>query len=136
MYKYLNRASHSVSLLQTHLVFVTKYRRKVFYKSHITAMRSVFRRVCIDLGATLVEYNGESDHVHLLVRYPVTVSISKLVQHLKGTSSREMRLRYSYLRKRYWKNVLWSAGYFSCSCGGASIARLKNYIKNQNTPTD
>ena len=73
------------------MVFVTKYRRKVFTKDVLDDMRGIFESVCTDFEAQLVEFDGEHDHVHLLVNYPPKVSISKLVNSLKGVSSRMIR---------------------------------------------
>ena len=68
-----------VFALHVHLVFVTKYRRKVFTSEHLTLLAEVFADVCADFGAVLTECNGEDDHVHLLIEYPPTVQLSKLV---------------------------------------------------------
>lgn len=72
-------ARNSVSLLHAHLVFVTKYRRKVFTDAMLTYCETIMRGVCADLDAELVEFNGEADHVHLLVAYPPALAISTLV---------------------------------------------------------
>ncbi len=125
---------HCVFGLHVHLVFVTKYRRHVFTKEHLTAMRLIFEKVCKDFEAILIEFNGEDDHVHLLINYPPKVSISALVNSLKGVSSRLLRLQYPELVARYWKNVLWSPSYFAASCGGAPLSIIKKYIENQREP--
>ena len=98
-------------------------------------MRKVFESVCLDFEAALMEFNGEKDHVHLLIYYPPKVSISKLVNSLKGVSSRYLRKNFIDLSKCFWKNVLWSPSYFAGSCGGASIDIVRKYIENQKTPT-
>ncbi len=72
-----------MSLLHAHLVFVTKYRRKVFTAAMLTYCETIMREVCTDLGADLVEFNGEADHMHLLVSYPPSLAISTLVQRLQ-----------------------------------------------------
>ena len=82
------RGRHAVSALYVHLVFVTKYRRGVLRAEHHAALREIFRAVCEDFGAHLVETGGEDDHVHLVVAYPPPVSVSGLVNSLKGVSSR------------------------------------------------
>ena len=87
----LRRGRHVVFNLHVHLVFVAKYRRKVFTKEILDDMRQIFESVCTDFEAQLVEFDGENDHVHLLVNYPPKVSISKLVNSLKGVSSRMIR---------------------------------------------
>jgi putative transposase len=120
-----------VSAMHVHLVFVTKCRRRVFEREHIEFLETVFRDVCADLGATLVECNGEQEHVHLLVEYPPSLSVSRLVNSLKGVSSRLLRQRYAV---RTHREHLWSPSYFAASCGGAPLSILRQYIENQNTP--
>lgn len=117
--------------LNVHLVFVTKYRRDVLDVRAIAALRPVCGKVCADFGAQLIELDGEDDHVHPLVNYPPNVSISKLVNSLKGVSSRILRRDRRDLRQRYWKGVLWSPSYFAASCGGAPLAKVKHYIQQQ-----
>ncbi len=98
-------------------------------------MKSIFEHVCGKFEAELIELDGEKDHVHLLINYPPKVSISKLVNALKGVSSRKLRVKHEqYLKQFYYKGVLWSPSYFAGSCGGASIDFIKEYIENQNSP--
>lgn len=82
---------HCVFLLDVHLVFMTKYRKNVFQKRHLRVLRQIFGKVCQDFDAELKEFNGESNHVHLLVTYPPKVAVSKLVNSLKGVSSRKLK---------------------------------------------
>ncbi|MHB8408988.1 MAG: IS200/IS605 family transposase [Acidiferrobacterales bacterium] len=125
---------HCVFLLHAHLVFTPKYRRRVFEGKHIDALREIFATVCESFGVELVEMDGEPDHVHLLVNFPPHVQLSKLVNSLKGVSSRKLRQRFPEIEKRYWRGVLWSRSYFAGSVGGAPISTLKQYIENQRTP--
>ncbi len=128
----LRRGRHCVFALHVHLVFVTKYRRGVFKAEHMTAMQRIMASICKDFEAQLVEFNGEADHVHLLVNYPPKVALSTLVNSLKGVSSRLMRKEYGdfhpWLKRR---GVLWSPSYFAASCGGAPIEILRQYIQQQ-----
>lgn len=131
----LRRGRHVVFNLHVHLVFVAKYRRKVFTKEILDDMRQIFESVCTDFEAQLVEFDGENDHVHLLVNYPPKVSISKLVNSLKGVSSRMIRQKnYPGIREKLWGGALWSPSYFAGSCGGAPISIIRQYIEQQNTP--
>jgi putative transposase len=125
---------HCVFAMHVHLVFLTKYRDRVFDGKAIASLRTIFSKVCTDFEATLVEMDGEDNHVHLLVQYPPKVAVSSLVNSLKGVSSRMLRSQRPDLMKRYWKGVLWSPSYFAASCGGASINILKAYIELQKTP--
>ena len=131
----LRRGRHVVFNLHIHLVFVAKYRRKVFTKEILDDMRQIFESVCTDFEAQLVEFDGGNDHVHLLVNYPPKVSISKLVNSLKGVSSLMIRRKnYPSIREKLWGGALWSPSYFAGSCGGAPISIIRQYIEQQNTP--
>ena len=125
---------HCVFNMHVHLVFVAKYRRDVFTKSMLETMREVFERVCLDFEAVLVEFDGEHDHVHLLVNYPPKVAVSSLVNSLKGASSRILRTKHPEIKNKLWGNALWSPSYFAASCGGAPIGIIKQYIQQQQTP--
>ncbi len=131
----IRHGRHCVFLMHVHLVFVTKYRREVFTKAILDDLRQVFASVCIDFESELVEFDGEDDHVHLLVNYPPKVSVSALVNSLKGVSSRMIRQKnYPSIRKKLWGTALWSPSYFAASCGGAPIAIIRQYIEQQQTP--
>ena len=117
--------------LQAHLVFVTKYRRRVFDAHMLDDMETIMRDVCEDFGAELIEFNGEDDHVHLLVSYPPKVALSTLINSLKGVSSRRLRANYQIKTHR---NHLWSPSYYAASSGGATLETLKQYIRNQQRP--
>ncbi|WP_041681751.1 MULTISPECIES: IS200/IS605 family transposase [Cupriavidus] len=131
----IRHGRHCVFLLHVHLVFVTKYRRDVFTKEILDDMRDIFASVCQNFESELVEFDGEDDHVHLLVNYPPKVSVSSLVNSLKGVSSRMIRQkRYPSIRKKLWGGALWSPSYFAGSCGGAPIEIVRQYIEQQKTP--
>ena len=122
---------HCVFNMHVHLVFVAKYRRDVFTKVMLETMHEVFERVCLDFEAELVEFDGEHDHVHLLVNYPPKIAISSLVNSLKGASSRILRTKHPEIKNKLWGNALWSPSYFAASCGGAPIGIIKQYIQQQ-----
>ena len=121
--------------MHVHLVFVTKYRRGVFTKEILEDLNEIFASVCQDFEATLVEFSGSDDHVHLLVRCPPKVSVSALVNSLKGVSSRLIRKKkHPQIQKNLWGGSLWSPSYFAGSCGGAPIDVIRQYIEQQKTP--
>ena len=131
----LRRGRTCIFAMHVHLVFVTKYRRYIFTKAILSELRKIFQSVCNDFEASLIEFEGEKDHVHLLVNYPPKVSISKLVNSLKGVSSRMIRkMNYPSITKHLWGGALWSPSYFSSSCGGAPISIIRQYIEQQNVP--
>lgn len=125
---------HCTFNMHVHLVFVTKYRKRVFTKSTLDFMKQVFEDVAYDFESELVEFDGEKDHVHLLIHYPPKISVSKLVNSLKGVSSRYLKTNFPELEKYYWGNALWSPSYFAGSCGGAPLEIIKEYIRSQETP--
>jgi putative transposase len=121
--------------MHVHLVFVTKFRHKVFGDVHLNRMEEIMRSVCSDFECELVEFNGEPEHVHLLVNFPPKVSVSKLVNSLKGVSARRLRQEFPWLRQHYYRaNKLWSGSYFAGSVGGAPINVLRQYIEQQDRP--
>ena len=130
----IRHGRHCVSALHVHLVFVTRYRTKVFDRDAIERLKVIFEKVCADFEAQLVEMNGEAEHVHLLIHYPPKHSVSSLVNSLKGVSSRLLRIERPDIEKRYWKNALWSPSYFAASCGGAPPGIIEQYVEQQKTP--
>lgn len=131
----IRHGRHCVFKMHVHLVFVTKYRRGVFTKAILNDLKAIFASVCTDFEAELVEFDGEDDHVHLLIHYPPKVAISKLVNSLKGISSLLIRKKdYPSIKKKLWGGALWSPSYFAGSCGGAPIDIIRQYIEQQQTP--
>jgi putative transposase len=127
----IRHGRHCVFALHVHLVFVTKYRRKVFDGDAIERLKIMLEKVCADFAAQLVEMNGEGEHVHLLIHYPPKHSVSSMVNSLRGVCSRLLRIERPDIEKRYWKNVLWSPSYFAASCGGAPLASSSNTLSNK-----
>jgi putative transposase len=124
---------HSVSSLKIHLVFVTKYRKKLLTLESLTVIEKSFMEVAKKMGFDIIEFNGEEDHIHVLIDYLPKLSVSGIVNSLKGVSSR--RYGQSGFPKPFGKPALWSPSYFVSSVGGAPIETLKAYIQNQEKPS-
>ncbi|MGP9017940.1 IS200/IS605 family transposase [Streptomyces sp. BR1] len=131
----IRRGRHVICYLHAHLVFVTRYRRDVFTDDMLTRCEEIMRDVCERFDAELREFNGEEDHVHLLVHYAPKLSLSKLVNSLKGVSSRYLRQEYTGTTNQAITHGLWAPSYFAGSCGGASLQVVKDYVENQKRPT-
>ena len=129
----LRKERHSVSDLKVHLVCVTKYRRKVLTIEGLKVLEDSFNEVARKMNFQILEFNGESDHIHVLIEYPPKLSISGIVNALKGVSSR--KYGQAGLPKPYGKQALWSPSYFVSSVGGAPIEILKKYIQDQQKPS-
>lgn len=129
------RERHSVSKLVVHLVCVTKYRRQVFDNAAIVWLQQHCLKVCTTMGVTLIALDGEADHMHMLIEYPPKLSISVLVNALKGTSSRLLRKERPDIARRYHKGGLWSPSYFAASAGGAPLEHVRRYVEQQRAST-
>jgi putative transposase len=131
----VRRGRSVVHNLHVHLVFTPKYRRGLFTSAILDRCEQIMAEVCADFGAELREFNGETDHVHLLVHYPPKVALSRLVNSLKGASARRLRHEFpTHIRKYLWGEHFWSPSYFAGSCGGAPLSIVKDYIENQKRP--
>ena len=110
-----NKAYRAVYNLTAHIVLVTKYRKAVLNDKLLTELETVFASILKTRDGELLQFNGEKDHVHLLVSYKPSISVSNLVANLKATSSKTIwRNHPEYLKKQYWnKRVLWSGSYFA-----------------------
>ncbi|MER5973420.1 IS200/IS605 family transposase [Streptomyces sp. NPDC002055] len=129
------RGRHVVSAMHVHLVFVTKSRRGVFDEEMLTRCEEVMRKVCEDFEAELTEFNGERDHVHLLINYPPKVAVSKLVNSLKGVSTRRIRQKFTgRVNRATMHGHMWSPSHFAASCGGAPLEIIRQYIEQQQRP--
>ena len=131
------RSGRSVTYKNTvHLVFVTKYRRTVFTNFLLTVVETVMRETCEQMECELLEFNGESDHLHLMVSVHPKQAIAALVGKLKGKSSYILRRDHLELIKPYlWGSHFWSPSYCVVSTGGASIEVVRNYIESQTRPS-
>lgn len=127
------RERHSVTDLKIHLVCVAKYRDEIFSSEELKLIEEVFRHVAKQMNFQILEISGEDEHVHALIEYPPKLSVSKIVNALKGVSSR--RYGQAGFKKPQGKSALWSPSYFAVSVGGAPIEVLIQYIKNQEKPS-
>jgi len=127
--------ARGVSDLKAHLVLTPKYRQKIFTDPMLTRLEEIFGALMEKWEGRLIEFNGEMDHVHLLIQYTPQTELSKLINNLKTVSSRYMRKEFeAQVNEFYWKDVLWTSGYGIFSCGGVTVEELKKYIENQDRP--
>lgn len=116
---------------------MTKYRKSILTDELLTELEAVFASILQTRDGELLEFNGEKDHVHLLVSYKPSISVSNLVANLKATSSKTMwRNHDDYIKTTYCnKKVLWTGSYFIASCGGVTIEKLRQYVEQQDRPS-
>ena len=128
------RGAHTVYDIKYHLVWVTKYRYEVLRGDVAIRVRDLIRELCMAKEITIIKGHVSRDHVHLYVSAPPRMSVSQVVQYLKGKSSRILQQEFSSLRKRYWGQHLWARGYFCASSGTVTDEMIKAYIEQQDMP--
>ena len=123
------RGSHTVYNLQYHVVWVTKYRYHVLRGEVAERARELIRQSCMSREIKILKGHVAKDHVHVLLSCPPGLSPAKVVQYLKGRSSRLLQQDFSHLRKRYWGQHLWARGYFCMSVGEVTTEQIQEYIE-------
>lgn len=128
----MRSASHAVFSLRLHIVFVTKYRRKVITSEMAVELKRAFAGILKSWNCTLLEFGAESDHVHMLVGIHPALKISTLINNLKSASSRRIRNRFDdHLKQFYWKPYFWHRAYYLGSVGNASLETVMRYVSAQ-----
>jgi putative transposase len=130
--KEYRRGAHTVFEIHLHLVWVTKYRRKALMGEVGLRVRELIRQVCQQQQVTILKGHVSKDHVHLFVSIPPQVTISRLVQGLKGKTAYKLLQEFPHLRKKFWGRHIWARGYFCCSSGNVTDEIVMQYIENQN----
>jgi len=125
------KSSHCTYDIKYHIVWITKYRKPVLTGQIAERTRDLIRGTCHQNDAEILAGHVSKDHVHLLVSAPPHLSASKLVQYIKGYSSRKLQMEYKELNKQFWGRHLWGRGYFVASSGNITDEVIAEYIKNQ-----
>jgi putative transposase len=128
--------AHAVFDLKYHVVWITKYRHKVLRGDIAERAREVIRQICAAREVTIIRGAVSPDHIHMLVSAPPQLAPAKLVQFIKGRSSRVLQRDFPALRKRYWGQHLWARGYFCASVGTVDEKTIREYIENQRWDDD
>lgn len=129
-------SAHAVFDLKYHVVWTTKYRYKILRGEVAERARDLIRQICAAREVTIIRGAVSPDHVHMLLAAAPQLAPSKLVQFLKGRSSRMLQEEFPHLRKRYWGQHLWARGYFCASVGAVDERVIMAYIENQRWDED
>jgi putative transposase len=124
-------SAHAVFDIKYHLVWITKYRYKILRGRVAERARDLLRQICQAREVVIVRGAVAPDHIHMLVSCPADLAPARLVQYLKGRSSRRLQDEFADLRKRYWGQHLWARGYFCASVGAVDEDTIRKYIENQ-----
>ena len=132
----LDTNAHSVFMLWYHLILVTKCRRRVFNDEVSNRAKDIFEYIASNYHITLIEWNHDSDHVHILFRSFFIIELSKFINAYKSASSRLIKQEFESVRKQLWKSYFWSQSFCLLTSGGAPIEVIKQYIESQGEPDE
>ncbi|WP_052591491.1 IS200/IS605 family transposase [Paracholeplasma brassicae] len=127
----LDTNAHSVFMLWYHLILVTKYRRRVFNDEVSNRAKDIFENIASNYHITLIEWNHDSDHVHILFRSHPKTELSKFINAYKSASSRLIKQEFESVRNKLWQSYFWSQSFCLLTSGGAPIEVIKQYIESQ-----
>lgn len=130
------KSAHAVFDIKYHVVWITKYRYKVLRGRVAERARDLIRQICSAREVVIVRGAVSPDHVHMLLSAPAHLSPAKLVQYIKGRSSRRLQDEFPELRKRYWGQHLWARGYFCATVGAVDEKTIREYIESQEWEED
>ncbi|PEK67880.1 IS200/IS605 family transposase [Bacillus pseudomycoides] len=127
----LDSNNHSVFSLYYHLILVVKYRRNVFDDDMSAYAKDMFIRISESYNITLVEWNHDNDHVHILFKAHPNTEITKFINAYKSASSRLIKRDFPQVKKKLWKEMFWSKSFCLLTTGGSPIEIVKKYIESQ-----
>ena len=129
--EYYRSGAHTRYDIKYHLVWVPKYRKPILHGPVAVRLRELVREICKSNDVEILEGHVSRDHVHLLVSVPPNLSASKLMQYIKGKTSRKLMMEYRHLNKQFWGRHLWARGYFVASSGNVTDEVIAEYIRLQ-----
>lgn len=125
------KTSHSIYDIKYHVVWITKYRKKVLRGQVGLRLRELVRQTCAANEVYIIRGSIQPEHVHLLVSVPPHIAVSKLMQLIKGRTSRKLLQEFEELNRQFWGRHLWARGYFAASTGNVTDEVIKAYIESQ-----
>jgi len=129
--KYYRQKSHTIYDNKYHLAWIVKYRKNILVGDIGYRLRDIVRQICEEFQVEIIRGSIKPDHIHLFVSIPPNLSVSKLVQYLKGKTSRKLQQEFPSLRKDFWGRHLWGIGYFSVTTGNVTEEMIKQYLEEQ-----
>ena len=129
--QHYRKTSHAVYDIKLHLVWITKYRKPVLHGDVAIRLRELIREICKSMDVEIIKGHVSKDHLHILVSCPPNLAVSKLMQSLKGKTSRKLLSEYRSLSREFWGRHLWAPGYFVASSGNVTDEVIARYIEMQ-----
>ncbi len=127
----LDNNNHSVFLLNYHLILVVKYRQKVIDNSISNRLKEIFEYIGQNYNISVVEWNHDIDHIHILFKAHPNSQLSKFINAYKSASSRLIKKEFPSIKKKLWKEYFWSRSFCLITTGGATIDVIRTYIESQ-----
>ena len=125
------KTSHVIYECKYHICWIPKYRYPILTGQVALRVRELVRQIAAANEVEIIAGSVSSDHIHLYVSIPPSLSVSKFVQFVKGATSRKLQLEFDQIRKRYWGQHVWARGYFVATAGVVSDEMIQNYVRNQ-----
>ena len=125
------KTSHSVYDIKYHVVWITKYRKRVIGKDIGIRLRELIRQICETMEIQIIMGHVSKDHVHMMVSVPPYISVSEMMKRIKGRTSRKLQDEYKGLKKAFWGQHLWARGYFAATTGNVTDDVIIKYIEEQ-----
>ena len=132
----MQKGAHTQYDLQFHVVWITKYRKKILVGKIASRLKVLLMQGCSAKGITIIKGNIQPEHVHLLISIPPSLSIAQVMQYLKGRSSKKLQEEFSWLKKQFWGQHMWATGYFCTSVGKVTQDTIIEYIESQKDDID
>ncbi len=132
----MRNGNHTISQLQVHIVWVTKYRYSVLKGEIQKRCRDIIVQICDAEDIRILKGVVSKDHVHMHIEYPPNQSVSDIVKKLKGRSSRKLQMEFKELSKQYWGKHFWAIGYGAWSTGNVSQEMVEEYLEHHRNPSN
>src|SRR3989344_2291236 len=123
--------AHTKTDLKVHLIWIPKYRKPVLTGQVAIRVRDIIRQIAMEHERDIISGKVAKDHVHIFISYRQQYDVSKLVQYLKGISSRVLLQEFAHLKRMFWGKHLWARGYMAVSSGNITDEMIQEYIKEQ-----
>jgi len=127
----LDNNNHSVFLMYYHLVLVVKYRKKAITPAISDYAKDMFIRISENYNITLIQWNDDKDHIHILFKGQPNTELSTFINAYKSASSRLIKKNFPEVKQKLWKDMFWSRSFCLLTTGGAPIEVVRKYIENQ-----
>ena len=124
-------SAHTTFDIKYHFVWATKYRKAVLRGPVAVRLRELVRQICKGLEIEILQGHVAPEHVHILVSAPPNISPSKMMQYIKGKTSRKLMMEHRHLNKQFWGRHMWARGYFVATSGNVTDDVIQEYIRLQ-----